>query len=156
LIGIGRPAPDFESIDSRGETFRLSSLRGKKVVLYFFPKAFTGGCTMETKEFAEISPPLARRGVELVGISVDPVETQRRFAAECSAAFPIVSDASKAIARSYGVLSFIGFSKRVTFFIDERGIVLDVVASMMPGAHVSRARQRFLATDGASAGERPP
>ncbi|MFZ0830170.1 MAG: peroxiredoxin [Thermoplasmata archaeon] len=142
MIGIGSAAPDFESMDSRGEKFRLSGLRGKKVVLYFFPKAFTGGCTMETKQFAEISPSLSSRGVEVVGISVDPAETQTRFAAHCAAPFPIVSDPSKAIARSYGVLSFIGFSKRVTFYIDEGGIVRDIVASMLPGPHVARARQQ--------------
>jgi peroxiredoxin Q/BCP len=149
MIEIGTPAPDFESIDSRGKRFRLSDLRGKKVVLYFFPKAFTGGCTIETKQFAELSPSLSNRGVEVVGISVDSAETQTKFAAHCAANFPIVSDPSKVIARSFGVLSLVGFSKRVTFFIDEGGIVRDIVASMLPGPHLSRVRKEFLAADGA-------
>jgi peroxiredoxin Q/BCP len=144
MIEIGSEAPDFESVDSTGAKFRLSSLRGKKVILYFFPKAFTGGCTVETKQFAELAPALAARGAEVVGISVDPAETQTRFAEHCHAPFPIVSDPSKAIARSYGVLSFLGVARRVTFIIDETGVVRDVVASLLPGPHLSRARERFL------------
>ncbi|MCI4369197.1 MAG: peroxiredoxin [Thermoplasmata archaeon] len=144
MIATGSPAPDFEAVDSRGERFRLAGLRGKKVVLYFFPKAFTAGCARETRQFAEISHALADNGVEVVGISVDFAETQRRFAADCRATFPIVGDPSKAIARSYGVLSFIGVSKRVTFFIDEAGTVGDIVASALPGPHVARAKERYL------------
>ncbi|MGI0151962.1 MAG: redoxin domain-containing protein, partial [Thermoplasmata archaeon] len=102
MIGIGSPAPEFEAQDSRGARFRLENLRGKKVILYFFPKAFTTGCTIETRQFAELAPVLLERGVEVVGISVDLAETQGRFATHCRADFPIVADPTKAIARSYG------------------------------------------------------
>ncbi len=157
MIAVGSPAPDFEGDDSRGQRFRLSDLRGRKVVLYFFPKAFTAGCTAETREFAVLAPSLADRGAEIVGVSVDPAETQRRFAAACSAGFPIVGDPTRAIARSYGVLSLIGWSKRVTFFLDEQGIVQEIVASLAPGPHLARARDRLLrASAGPLAGVRPP
>ena len=145
MIGIGETAPEFEARDSRGELFKLSSLRGSNVILYFFPKAFTGGCTMETKQFAALSPSLWERGAQVVGISIDTAETQRKFADSCQAPFPIVSDDTKAIARSYGVLSFVGVTKRVTFYIDKDGIVRDVVSSLLPGPHVSRAKELFIA-----------
>jgi peroxiredoxin Q/BCP len=146
VIEVGTPAPDFESTDSRGQRFRLFDHRGKNVILYFFPKAFTAGCTVETKRFADLATVLAEKGVEVVGVSVDSAETQTKFAAHCGASFPLIDDSSRAIARSYGVLSFTGTSKRVTFFIDGSGIVRDAVASILPGPHVSRARERFLST----------
>jgi thioredoxin-dependent peroxiredoxin len=141
MIEAGWPAPDFEAPDSTGRTFKLSALRGRKVILYFFPKAFTGGCTRETREFALLAPSLAEKGSQVVGVSTDSAETQARFAAHCSAGFPIVSDSTKSIARAYGVLAFLGFSKRVTFFIDEKGIVRDTVVGVLPAAHVARARE---------------
>ncbi len=146
MLAIGSPAPDFEAKDSKGGTFHLASLRGRQVVLYFFPKAFTGGCTIETQRFATLAPELAAKGVEVVGVSVDSAETQQRFADHCHASFPIVSDASKSIARSYGVLSLLGMSKRVTFYLDENGIVRDVVSGLLPGPHLERTKARFLGT----------
>lgn len=144
MITKGSPAPDFEALDSNGQKFRLSQLRGKKVILYFFPKAFTGGCTIETKEFAKVAPQLAPKGVEVVGISVDTPETQTKFAESCGATFPIVGDRSKEVAKAYGVLSFVGMSKRTTFFIDEQGIVTDVVSTLLPNAHLARTRELYL------------
>lgn len=155
MLRAGQVAPDFDALTSRGDRLRLSELRGAPVVLYFFPKAFTGGCTRETRQFAEMAPRLAARGVRIVGISVDTAETQSRFAAHCAASFPIVSDESRAIARAYGVLSALGFAKRVTFLIDDSGVVRDIVASLLPGPHSARARGRFLTEEtGASPAER--
>lgn len=143
MIEKGELAPDFEATDSKGQKFHLSDHRGKSVILYFFPKAFTGGCTVETKEFAKLAPVLLPKGVEVVGISVDTAETQAKFAESCGADFPIVGDPSKSIARSYGVLSLVGFSKRATFFIDPSGKVMDVVVSLLPSPHLARARELF-------------
>lgn len=151
MLATGMPAPDFETPASDGSRFRLSSLRGHRVILYFFPKAFAGGCTSETKGFGELAPGWAERGVRIVGISADAPETQRKFGAACAASFPILSDGSKAIARSYGVLSAFGFVRRVTFFIDESGTVQDVVAGLLPGPHLARAKERFGASGGAQA-----
>lgn len=143
-LPVGARAPDFELKDSKGGRLKLSDLRGKKVILYFFPKAFTGGCTQETREFAGMAPSLAGKGVEIVGISVDDAETQARFAVHCSATFPIVGDPTKEVARSFGVLAFLGVSKRVTFFIDADGIIREVVSGLLPGPHARRARELFL------------
>lgn len=143
MIAAGTPAPDFEAPDSTGGTLRLSSLRGGPVVLYFFPKAFTGGCTVETRQFAELAPSLAGRGVRIVGISIDPPDVQARFSATCATGFPFVSDVSRSISRAYGVLSLLGVSKRATFFLDADGIVRDVVVSLLPGPHLARTRALY-------------
>ncbi len=144
MIAAGAPAPDFEAVTSTGEKLRLSSLKGKPVVLYFYPKSFTTGCTIETKKFADLSPELAKHGVVVVGVSVDDAATQKAFAADCHAGFPIVADSDKKIAESYGVLGTFKMAKRVTFFIDASGKVDEVVESMRPGPHTERATERFL------------
>jgi peroxiredoxin Q/BCP len=139
-----QPAPDFEAPSSKGTNLRLSSYRGKSVILYFFPKAFTSGCEMETREFGRLYPQLTAKGVEVIGVSVDEAPTQTAFAEECEAAFPLVADTSKEVARSYGVLGITGSAKRVTFFIDPTGKVVDVVEALRPGPHTDRAVHRFL------------
>jgi peroxiredoxin Q/BCP len=142
-LAIGATAPEFDLPSSSGGRLSLSELRGRPVVLYFFPKSFTAGCTRETKEFAALAPILYPRRVAIVGISVDSAETQGRFAEACRAPFPILSDSTKATARAYGVLSAFGVAKRVTFFLDEQGVVRDIVAGLLPGPHLARARERF-------------
>ncbi|MCI4350210.1 MAG: redoxin domain-containing protein [Thermoplasmata archaeon] len=128
-----------------GQPFRLSEWRGGPVVLYFFPKAFTRGCASETRGFSDLYPELRARNVRIAGISVDAPESQRRFAEECRADFPMIPDRTKEIARSYGILNLIGLAKRVTFFLDARGVVTDVVQSILPEPHLQRARDTLLA-----------
>jgi thioredoxin-dependent peroxiredoxin len=144
MIAPGAPAPDFEAPTSKGQNLKLSALRGKSVILYFYPKAFTSGCAMETHTFGELYPRLSSQGVEVVGVSVDDVEKQTAFAADCKADFPLVADRNKEIAKSYGVLGTFGLAKRVTFYIDPTGTVSEVVESMRPGAHTSKAVDKYL------------
>jgi thioredoxin-dependent peroxiredoxin len=144
MIGAGAQAPDFEAPTSKGSNLVLSSLRGKSVILYFYPKAFTSGCAMETRTFGQMYPELSSQGVEVVGVSVDDVEKQSAFATDCQAEFPLVSDSNKAIAKSYGVLGTFGLAKRVTFYIDPAGKVSEVVESMRPGVHTEKAVKKYL------------
>jgi thioredoxin-dependent peroxiredoxin len=144
MIASGAQAPDFEAPTSKGSNLKLSSLRGKSVILYFYPKAFTSGCAMETHTFGELYPKLTSQGVEVVGVSVDDVEKQSAFATDCEADFPLVADTNKAIAKSYGVLGTFGLAKRVTFYIDPQGRVSEVVESMRPGAHTEKAVKKYL------------
>ncbi len=144
MIGPGAEAPDFDAPTSKGQNLKLSSLRGKPVILYFYPKAFTSGCAMETRTFGELYPKLSAQGVEVVGVSVDDVEKQTAFAADCEAAFPLVSDLNKQIAQSYGVLGSFRVAKRVTFYIDPTGKVSEVVESMRPGPHTEKAVNKYL------------
>jgi thioredoxin-dependent peroxiredoxin len=143
MLAVGQAAPDFEAPTQAGTPLTLSSLRGKPVVLYFYPKAYTSGCTLETKGFADHYPEFQRAGFEVIGISVDSVATQKGFAEKCHAAFPLVADSDKAIARRYGVLGFLGVAKRVTFFLGPDGNVAEIVEGMLPGPHLKRALERI-------------
>jgi peroxiredoxin Q/BCP len=157
VLVSGDKAPEFTGRTADGGAFRLSDLRGSSVVLYFYPRANSLGCTRESVSFALLHGALGEKGVRIVGVSVDDVNDQRRFAEKCSLPFPLVADASKEIARLYGVLGAFGHAKRVTFFIDPEGRVVDTVDSILPGPHVDRARRLWLASGPApSAAARPP
>jgi len=139
MLAVGAPAPDFSFKVPDGSTRSLSSYRGRPVVLYFFPKANTTGCTLETRGFAERYPQFQQRGVEVIGVSVDTSETQAAFAEKCGSQFPMVGDATKEIARAYGVLGLLGVAKRVTFLLDSDLRVREVIEGMLPAPHLRAA-----------------
>ena len=118
-----RPAaPSFKAKASTGGERSLSDYHGKYLVIYFYPRAFTPGCTIETKGFRDAYDEIRALGAELIGISDDPIETQCRFAQEHGASFPILADDGGAIARAFEVvLPIIGRIQRVTFVIDPEG-----------------------------------
>jgi thioredoxin-dependent peroxiredoxin len=153
MIQPGDVAPDFEGISTRGSGFRLSSLRGGPVVLYFYPRAGSLGCTYESIGFAKEHAALKDRGVSVVGVSVDSISDQRRFLETCSLPFPLVADSDQAIARRFEVLGAFGHARRVTFLLDGNGRVMQIVDSMRPGVHVTAAKRVFLARPGAAPGE---
>ncbi len=136
----GDTAPDFEGVDASGRPFRLASLRGAPVILYFYPKANTPGCTTEAREFTQHHAEFARRGIHLVGVSVDSVEAQSAFAAKCAVPFPLIADADRSIARRYEVLGTFGLARRTTFLLDAELRVEKVVESMRVGPHIAAAR----------------
>jgi len=129
-LQVGDPAPDFKLEASDGNTYQLSSFKGKKpVVIAWFPKAFTKGCTIECKSLAANSEKLKRYDVAYFMASVDPVEGEqgnKAFAASEKADFPILSDPSKEVAAAYGVLNERGMSSRWTFYIDKDGKIAAV------------------------------
>jgi thioredoxin-dependent peroxiredoxin len=141
MLAVGDRAPDFTAPSTQGAAFSLSQLRGRPVILYFYPKARSMGCTREARDFASHYPEFQRRHVEVVGVSVDTLPEQSRFSEECRLPFPLIPDADKQIARSYGVLGAFGYAKRVTFYLDEEGRVVDIVQGMLPGPHVTRGLQ---------------
>ena len=143
MVAVGESAPDFEAPDQNGSPFRLSSLKGAPVVLYFYPKADTPGCTIEAKGFQQHLGEFGGRGVRVVGVSTDDCPAQKAFASKYGLAFTLVADAKKEVARRYGVLGALGHAKRVTFLIDPAGQVVEVVDGS-PDHHVERARARFL------------
>lgn len=127
MIRIGEPAPDFEAKTSDGRTLRLSALRGKPVVLYFFPKAFTPGCSAEASLFREHYPEITACGAEVIGISTDDLATQCAFAEKTGANFPMVGDEDGKLAESFDVLwPFFRMARRVTFVIDAQGLIQGV------------------------------
>lgn len=119
MLSIGSPAPDFTATTSRGTPLTLSSLRGKVIVLYFYPKAFTPGCTLESKRFRDVYPEIKAMGGEIVGVSHDALEDQCRFSESIDLPFLLVPDPERKIIDAYGVAwPLFKMAKRVTFLID--------------------------------------
>ena len=139
MVQVGEPVPDLELETTAGKV-RLSQLRGRKVVLYFFPKAFTMGCTRELKRFAELYEEFKKAGAEVIGVSVDSLETQRKFAERHGARFPLASDAKKEVSKAFGVLRALGMAERVTFVIGPDGVVRQVIRGLKRAEeHADRA-----------------
>ena len=127
MVKVGERAPDFNVMSTNGAYVSLAALKGKKVILYFYPKAFTPGCTAESRRFRDNYEDLKKLGAEVIGVSVDEHETQCDFAKRHELRFPLVADHDKAISRAYGVLwPGVRFDKRVTFVLDEQGVIAAV------------------------------
>jgi peroxiredoxin len=120
--GPGDPAPAFSLPATGGKTVALADYKGKTVVLAFFPKAFTGGCTKEMSAFRDRHPEFAGEGVQILGISADDLETQGKFAESLKVPFPLVADPEGVAVKAYGVWNE-GRAKRVTFVIGGDGKV---------------------------------
>jgi len=138
----GDLAPDFELPDQSGAHVRLSALLQKSpVVLFFYPKALTPGCTAESCHFRDLASEFAAAGAQRVGISADAVDRQATFAGRHGLDFPLLSDPNRAVARSYGVKRPGPlFNRRTTFVIGQDGRILDVVASELNmRVHADRA-----------------
>jgi len=128
-----KPAPDFELQTDRGEPLRLSSLRGKPVVLYFYPKDDTPGCTVEACSFRDRRPELAKRGAQVLGVSPDGVQSHAAFRDKYSLDFPLLADSDHRVAETYGAWGekfnygkkLMGI-RRSTFLIDREGVVRKV------------------------------
>jgi peroxiredoxin Q/BCP len=118
----GQPAPDFDATTSDGRRVRLADYRGRFLVLYFYPKAFTPGCTAEAKRFRDNHEELRQLGAEVLGVSLDDQAVQCRFAERHELRFPLIADEGGSISRRYGVKwPLLPLARRVTFVIDPEG-----------------------------------
>lgn len=130
---VGDPAPDFTLQASDGKTYSLADFKGKQaVVVAWFPRAFTKGCTIECKSLAENGHLIKKYDVSYFMASVDPIEDNTKFAAEQNADFPLLSDPTKEVAQAYGVLSERGFANRWTFYIDKTGRIAAIDKEVKP------------------------
>src|ERR1043165_3962312 len=102
-LNIGDTAPDFTANTQDGNSLTLSSFRGKKVVLYFYPKDDTSGCTVQACAFQEKLPEIEAKGAVVLGVSVDPVKSKVKFAKKYNLTFPLIADEDKSIVNNYGV-----------------------------------------------------
>jgi peroxiredoxin Q/BCP len=128
MLKAGDTAPDFEKADCRGRSVKLSAYRGKKVVLFFFPRAFTAGCTEEIRHFRDNQSRIEGLNAVLIGVSVDKYETQCEFAKAESIDFPLLGDETRVISESYGVVwPIYRRDRRATFVIDEAGVIVEVI-----------------------------
>lgn len=135
-LQTGRPAPDFHAPITSGESIRLSNYRGRKVVLYFYPKDDTPGCTVEACGLRDHYGKIRELGAEVLGVSVDDVRSHRRFTEKFNIPFPLVADADAKIAEAYGVCNAERkMARRVTFLIDEQGIIQRVFDPVKPNVH---------------------
>jgi len=103
MLKEGDPAPDFELADETGKPVRLADFRGKRVVLYFYPKADTPGCTVEACEFRDDVPSFGKKGAVVIGVSPDKPSAQTRFKQKYDLPFTLLADESKDVAKAYGV-----------------------------------------------------
>ncbi|MBU8895041.1 peroxiredoxin [Corallococcus sp. H22C18031201] len=128
MIAIGDLAPDFAATDCHGQPVHLSALRGRRVVLFFFPKTFTIGCTIENRAFRDNHELIRGLGAELVGVSVDTVKTQCEFAQQEDIHFALVGDEDRRISRAYDVLwPVLNVDRRVTYILSPSGIVEHII-----------------------------
>jgi peroxiredoxin Q/BCP len=142
VIEPGDTAPDFELPDQDGETLRLSDLRGSPVVLYFYPKADTPGCTTQARGVQDHRPDYDEAGAVVLGVSPDPVLRVKRFHDKQGLNFKLLADEDHAVADSYGVWvekSMYGKTywgvQRATFIIDADGKVAHVIPNVSPKTH---------------------
>ena len=142
-VKAGDKAPDFEGPTSDGSKLGLKNFAGKKnVVLYFYPKDDTPGCTREACSFRDNIQPIRDMGAEIVGVSLDSIQSHDKFAKKYQLPFPLISDKDKRVATAYGVLRDIGLSaNRITFIIDKKG----VVAKVFPKVDVSKHTYEVVA-----------
>ena len=138
----GDVAPDFIYKNNKGKDVKLSDLKGKKVILYFYPKDSTPGCTSEACNLRDNYEMWLKKGYEVIGVSADSEESHKKFAEKYSLPFPLVPDTDKSIIKSYGVWGpkkFMGKTYdgilRTTFIIDENGIIEEVISKVETKNH---------------------
>jgi thioredoxin-dependent peroxiredoxin len=152
-VSEGGVAPDFTLPAQDGRQVSLHDYRGRKdVVLYFYPKDFTSGCTTEAKTFSSSYGEFAGMGAEVIGISSDTEETHKKFGEKCEVSFPLLSDRGSKVRSLYGVKPSFGIIPgRVTFVIDKEGVVRKIFSSQLePQKHVSVARETLKSLHGQS------
>ena len=142
MLQVGDVAPDFTAADDTGAEFTFDSLRGSKVVLYFYPKDNTPGCTQEACDFRDLSPTLALKNSVVIGVSTDGMRSHQNFKSKYSLPFTLIADPDREIVNKYGVWvekknygrSYMGVA-RTTFVIDEAGVVERVFENVKVKGH---------------------
>ena len=143
MLEVGDKAPDFSGVDEKGNNISLKDFKGKKVVLYFYPKDNTTGCTTEACDFRDSYSRIKRKGVVLLGVSPDSEKSHQKFIDKYDLPFPLIADTEKTIANAYGVWQeksmygrkYMGMV-RSTFIIDEKGKLIAVFPKVKVAGHV--------------------
>ncbi len=141
-LKVGQKAPDFSVMDDKGEKVKLADLKGKKVVLYFYPKDDTPGCTKEACAFRDGIDKIKKRGAVVLGVSADSVESHKKFKSKFDLNFPLLADTEKKMIEAYGVWKeksmygkkYMGI-ERTTFVIDENGKIEQVFPKVKVDQH---------------------
>lgn len=146
----GAQAPDFELLDQNNESFRLSSLRGQNVVLYFYPKDDTPGCTTEACGFRDMYADFTAKSIKVIGVSPDAPKSHTKFIAKFELPFTLLADTEKSVSEAYGVWGLKKFMGReymgvfrTTFVIDTEGTVMKVFGNVKPENHAKEILSLF-------------
>ncbi len=141
---IGDKAPDIEAETYGGKKIKLSDYKGKKaVVLYFYPRDNTPGCTKEACSMRDGMEMLEKLGVQVLGVSTDSVKSHEGFRDKYNLNFPLLSDKSKNIIKTYGVESEHGSARRVTFLIDKSGVIRHVWEKVNTSQHAEEVAEKI-------------
>ncbi|HXK20089.1 MAG TPA: peroxiredoxin [Polyangiaceae bacterium] len=140
-LSAGSPAPDVTFALSTGEKLSLASLRGKPVVVYFYPKDDTPGCTIEAQEIRDLYEALKRTGAVIVGVSTDPQDSHRAFAEKHALPFLLASDEAGEVAKAFGVPLKNGRMTRVSFVIGADGRIKRTFPQVTPKGHAAELLQ---------------
>jgi peroxiredoxin Q/BCP len=136
-LKAGDPAPRFEGVTTDGQRVSLDDYRGKKLVMYFYPKDDTPGCTKQACSLRDHTAEIAAKGASVLGVSTQGTESHQAFTKKYRLTFPLLADTEGTVGRAYGVLggdglmsklkAVAGFADRVTFLIDEKGRIAHVI-----------------------------
>ena len=143
MLNIGDLAPYFSAMADNGEEFKLSSLLGSRVILYFYPKDNTPGCTQEACDFRDLYDHFSSQNAKVIGVSTDSVKSHQNFKAKFDLPFPLIADQDRQIVNSYGVWVekknygrvYMGIA-RTTFVIDETGHIAEIFGNVRVKGHV--------------------
>jgi peroxiredoxin Q/BCP len=155
----GNPAPKFTLLDQESRTHTLANYRGRWLVLYFYPKDDTPGCTTEACNFRDDLPAMRALNVQILGISIDDVKSHARFAEKYNLPFPLLADTEGKVARTYGALWSIGpmrVARRHTFVIDPDGRVAKIYRNVKPATHSRELQHDLKELQKGPAGTRKP
>lgn len=150
MVKEGATAPAFKTTNTDGESVSLKDLRGQKVVLYFYPKDDTPGCTKEACSFRDAYSKFKKRGITILGVSPDSEKAHQKFTAKYKLPFTLLADTDHSIADAYGVYGekkFMGRTylgvHRTTFLIDEKGKIKKVFEKVKPEDHADEVLEAF-------------
>ena len=141
-LKVGDTAPEINSVNQNGDTISLSQFKGKKIILYFYPKDMTPGCTAQSCNLSENYLKLQKNGFEVLGVSCDSVERHQKFIEKYSLPFNLISDEEKKVVNDYGVWGLKKFMgkeymgiNRTTFIINESGIIDEIITKVNTKDH---------------------
>lgn len=135
-LSEGGIAPDFTLSSNDGSIISLADYKGKKnIILYFYPKDDTPGCTKEACTFRDDIAAFRTADTEILGVSTDTVKSHQRFVDKFQLNFPLLADSEKEVAKAYGALGLTGWAKRMTFLIDKNGVIKKIVAKVKVDGH---------------------
>ena len=135
-LKVGNAAPDFTLQDSDGTNYTLSDYNGKKpVVIYFYPKANTSGCTKQACGIRDAWSRFKENNIVVLGISVDSKKSIKEFITDHNLNFPLLSDETKEVSKKYGVLNNIGLDSRITFVVEKNGNISNIIRDVNVETH---------------------